>query len=250
MQARLLSVSTKAILLGLFLSKFDKEGLTILGFNGFWEAFNAFAYAIGVKPATIKNYRDEFDPYFQNPRRGWHGRQMKGYCQPVFDEFSALSINEFFGLVKYILASENYPNREFTNSAKESQSESVAKRLITGKSAEEYFKINYRSVPDFSEHAIKDTTLMACGYDFEITENGLRKFCVEVKGLAKHSGTITLTEKEYFVAEELKDEYCLFIVFDFDKKPRHNCYFNPLFNQMHFKRIERQITQVNYTASI
>jgi hypothetical protein len=33
-----------------------------LSFESFVEAFNVIGYALGSKPASIKNYRDEFDP--------------------------------------------------------------------------------------------------------------------------------------------------------------------------------------------
>lgn len=76
-------VRDKAILIGLYLSKFDADALNVLGFKGFNEAFNTLGYSIGVKPASIKNYRDEFDPFFPNPRKGWHKRQIRDYCKEV-----------------------------------------------------------------------------------------------------------------------------------------------------------------------
>ncbi|MCY7329925.1 MAG: hypothetical protein LH618_15330, partial [Saprospiraceae bacterium] len=76
-----------AIVIGLYLSKFDEEGIMALGFKGPVEAFNTLGYAIGVKPASIKNYRDEFDPYFSNPRKGWHNRQLREYCKLVLEEY-------------------------------------------------------------------------------------------------------------------------------------------------------------------
>lgn len=54
----------KLILCGLFLSKFDTFGLKKLGFSSFTEAFNVLGYALEAKAMNIKNYRDEFDPYF------------------------------------------------------------------------------------------------------------------------------------------------------------------------------------------
>jgi hypothetical protein len=51
----------KLILVGLYLSKYDSLGLKRLGFESFMEAFNVIGYALGSKPASIKNYRDEFD---------------------------------------------------------------------------------------------------------------------------------------------------------------------------------------------
>ena len=54
----------KLMLAGLFLSKYDALGLKKLGFETFAEAFNVIGYALGARPASIKNYRDEFDPFF------------------------------------------------------------------------------------------------------------------------------------------------------------------------------------------
>jgi len=75
------------IIAGLYLSKFDSLGLEELGFGSFVEAFNVIGYALGSKPASIKNYRDEFDPLFPNRRRGWHKRPIRDYCLKVFERF-------------------------------------------------------------------------------------------------------------------------------------------------------------------
>ena len=80
------SAREKAIISGLYLSKFDKEGLHHLGFDSFTEAFNVIGLALNVKPASIKNYRDEFDPKFPNERRGWHKRAMRPYVKDVYDK--------------------------------------------------------------------------------------------------------------------------------------------------------------------
>src|SRR5258708_27539037 len=65
----------KLILVGLYLAKYDSLGLKRLGFESFAEAFNVIGYALGSRPASIKNYRDEFDPLFPNRRKGWHKRK-------------------------------------------------------------------------------------------------------------------------------------------------------------------------------
>ncbi|HRK27355.1 MAG TPA: DUF3883 domain-containing protein [Chitinophagales bacterium] len=129
------------------------------------------------------------------------------------------------------------------------KSESVAKRLITGKAAEEYFKINYTSVNVFSEFDLKDTTNMACGFDFKLSKES-NFYCIEVKGLSSNSGNVALTEKEFFIANELKDKYCLFVVVNFVEKPTHQFFFDPLNSRLNFKKIERQLTQINYSTSI
>lgn len=59
-----ISPRDKAVLMGIFLSKFDRKALEIFGFDGFGQAFNTLGYSIGIPPRSVKNYRDEFDPYF------------------------------------------------------------------------------------------------------------------------------------------------------------------------------------------
>src|SRR6266853_777085 len=90
----------RLILAGLYLSKYDSLGLERLGFESFVEAFNVLGYAIGSRPASIKNYRDEFDPLFPNRRKGWHKRPIRGYCLKVFEEYKSQDLESFTGLIK------------------------------------------------------------------------------------------------------------------------------------------------------
>src|SRR6202790_5830661 len=90
----------KLLLVGLYLSKYDSLGLKKLGFESFAEAFNVIGYALGSKPASIKNYRDEFDPFFPNRRKGWHKRQIRAYCHKVLKENKGLDFESFTGLIK------------------------------------------------------------------------------------------------------------------------------------------------------
>src|SRR5271169_6625544 len=90
----------KLILAGLYLSKYDSAGLKKLGFESFVEAFNVIGYALGQKPASIKNYRDEFDPLFPNKRLGWHKRPTRDYCHEVFTVYKSLDLDTFAGLIK------------------------------------------------------------------------------------------------------------------------------------------------------
>ena len=79
LDAHKLPAREKLILTGLYLSKYDSVGMRKLGFESFVEAFNVIGYALGEKPASIKNYRDEFDPLFPNKRKGWHKRPTRQY---------------------------------------------------------------------------------------------------------------------------------------------------------------------------
>src|ERR1700676_869935 len=90
----------KLILVALYLSKYDSLGLKRLGFDSFVEAFNVLGYALGSKPASVKNYRDEFDPLFPNRRKGWHKRPIREYCRKVFEEYKELDFETFTFLIK------------------------------------------------------------------------------------------------------------------------------------------------------
>ena len=92
----------KLMLAGLYLSKFDtnKEGLKALGFKTLQEAYNSFALAVGGKPASVKNYMQEFDPYFPNTRKGWHKREIRQTRQDIMNEFGGLNLEEFSELVR------------------------------------------------------------------------------------------------------------------------------------------------------
>ena len=246
------STRDKAILIGLYLSKFDKDGLKSLGFSGFMEAFNTLGLAVGVKPLSLRNYRDEFDPYFSNPRIGWNKRALREYCKQFYDNFHLLEFYDFTELIKSFLI-KNYEIETFISKIekkdKSDKSESVAKRLITGKSAEEYFKINYPTIIQFEDYELKDTTNLACGFDFRLTQNA-NFYCVEVKGLSSKKGNILMTEKEFFVANKLKQNYCLFVVMNFAEKPYHKIFFDPLNSRLSFKKTEQKIIQINYSTMI
>lgn len=243
------SIRDKAILIGLYLSKFDKEGLEALGFGGFIEAYNTLGLSIGVKPASLKNYRDEFDPVFPNERKGRRNRPMREYCKMFYDEYADLEFKTFNNLLKSIVSKDFDVEEIVERAEKKDHSETVAKRLVTGKAAEEYFKQNYRAVNDFNEFELKDTTNLACGFDYKLSNNS-DFYCVEVKGLSGTSGSISLTEKEFNVAKTYTNQFCLFVVMNFIEKPYHDYFFDPLNGRLTFKKTERRVTQVNYSTAI
>src|SRR2546427_11822767 len=90
----------KLIISGLYLSKYDSAGLRKLGFESFLEAFNVVGYALGSKPASIKNYRDEFDPLVSKRRKGWHKRPTREYCLKIFQNYKDLDFETFTGLIR------------------------------------------------------------------------------------------------------------------------------------------------------
>ncbi len=243
-----LSSRDKQVLTGLYLAKFDKEGLAKLGFASFTEGMNAIGYALDARPASIKNYRDEFDPLFPNPRQGWHRRKRRDYCLRLFEEYRHLDLDLFASLITsfvgYSPAAADAPEKVEGESA-------FAKRLITGVAAENYFEAVRRSVPEFEGFDSENTTRLGCGFDFRLSRQGHESFlAVEVKGLAQRFGGIALTEKEHAVAAALTDSYYLFVVRDFAESPSHVIYRNPLHGNLDFTRKERVVVQVSWQANI
>jgi hypothetical protein len=242
-----LTKTDKATLVGLYIAKFDKQALETLGFSGMWQAFNVIGYSLGSSPASIKNYRDEFDRLFpDNPRKGWQ-RPLKTRSDKIFNNFNDLDFALFTDLINSFLIPHYEEEKAIDAVIKPDRSESVAKRLITGRAAEEYFKINYPSIMEFKNYDLKDTTNFACGFDFKLSF-GEKYFCVEVKGLNTNTGNIMLTEKEHFIAGELRMQYCLFVVKNFADKPHHQFFFDPLNSGLSFQKNERIVTQINYST--
>jgi len=241
----------KLILVGLYLAKYDSLGLKALGFESFAEAFNVFGYALGSKPASVKNYRDEFDPLFPNGRKGWHKRQIRAYCLKVYEAYNDLDLESFAGLVESFVGYDE--NRWSELQTKEEPDENVshfAKRLITGLAAEQYFEAVQPSVPEFKDYLVENTTRLGCGYDFRLRAEAHKDFlAVEVKGLKERTGSLSLTPKEYEVASALKDRFFLFVVKNFRESPVHELFQNPI-STLNFRRRETVVVQVSWLAGV
>lgn len=240
----------KAVLMGLFLSRFDNQALESFGFTGFRQAYNVLGLSIGIIPKSIQNYRDEFDPYFPNRRKGWRNRDLRDYCKEYMNATADLSFDEFYNIIKYFLDGGIIEENDIVMERRKASREFMANRLITGRAAEEYFMMNYKSIDMFRDFTLRDTTQMGCGFDFKLSY-APKNYYVEVKGINEKTGSILMTEKEYSVADDLRDLYCLFIVCNFRETPEHHMFFNPLYTpQLVFKRQEQMINRISYSAKI
>src|SRR5579863_5276356 len=245
-----LSLREKAILAGLYLAKFDTEGLRRLGFDGFNEAFNVIGSALGVRPASVKNYRDEFDPLFPNKRKGWHKRPIRAYCKAVYAAFGSLSLAAFTDLVKQSISKEHELAVLMEEvERQEGEHLSFAKRLITGQAAEEYFKAKYKEVDLFKGCELEDTTKLGCGFDFKLSLPTVF-YGVEVKGLSEVTGSVALTSKEHSVASVLKDRFVLFVVKNFREDPFHDVYQDPLHGEIMFNKVEQRVIQISWVTKV
>lgn len=248
-----LTVRQKLILSGLYLSKFDSLGLNRLGFDNFVEAFNVIGYALGSRPASIKNYRDEFDPFFPNQRKGWHKRPTREYCRDIYEHFGGLDLAEFTGLVRSFFDFNNSLPIEDAEAEEQGDGASAfAQRLVTGLAAERYFESVHASLSVFQGFLLENTTRFGCGYDFRLRRepNQGDFLAVEVKGLKEQSGSLSMTPKEYEAASTLKERFFLFVVRNFCVTPYHTIFQDPISGGLHFRKKETVITQVSWSTTV
>lgn len=242
----------KLILTGLYLSKYGQSGLKKLGFQTFAEAYNVVGYALGSRPSSIKNYRDEFDPIFPNTRKGWHKRKIRDYCKRVLDAYTGLDFESYSGLIKSFSGYDEdaWSEVEAENKSKKRDS-GFAKRLITGIAAERYFESVHSMVPEFKDFSIENRTRLGCGYDFKLSRAGDADFlAVEVKGMREQTGSVSLTPKEFDVAKMMRERFFLFVVKNFEKSPYHEIFANPLAGNLQFTRTERVLVQVSWLTRV
>jgi hypothetical protein len=245
-----LSLREKSILAGLYLSKFDSEGLRRLGFGSFVEAFNVIGSALGTRPASIKNYRDEFDPLFPNDRKGWHKRPIREYCKVVYSAFGSLNLEDFTSLLKRLIYKEHDLDLLMEEvETKQGEDRSFAKRLITGQAAEQYFKTKYKEISPFQNFELEDTTRLGCGFDFRLFSPTVF-YGVEVKGLSEVRGSVALTSKEHSVASVSKSRFFLFVVKNFRENPFHEWYQDPLNGDLVFSRVEQKLVQISWMTKV
>jgi hypothetical protein len=242
----------RLILTGLYLAKYDSAGVRRLGFRSFAEAYNVIGYALGSQPASIKNYRDEFDPFFPNQRKGWHKRPIRAYCLKVFEEYKSLDVELFTGLIKSFVGYDENVRSEIEGSeGREESASGFAKRLITGLAAERYFESVQAGLAEFRGLELENTTRLGCGYDFRLhTAEHDRFVVVEVKGLRQLTGALSLTPREYETAKAMRDRFYLFVVKNFQKSPFHEIFPDPLSSRLEFTRSERAVVQVSWFARV
>lgn len=98
-------VKTKGLVLSYCLSRCNILALKAFGYKTFMEAFNEIGKIIGENPNNIRNMRDEFDPFFDNGRKGWAGREASPSRKVVMEFFRDKSDEEIIGIAKSIISS-------------------------------------------------------------------------------------------------------------------------------------------------
>lgn len=237
-----------------YLSRFNNEALTNLKYTTWNNAFEDIGKKLLVKPHSVKNWRDEFDPLFGH-RAGWHQRPMSPSRVKVAQALEDLNEFQIRGIVNDILTGKIKEEPEeteqllsiVTGDTKEKKSRKFILRAPTGKSAENYFIQYYNKTFIPKKGALIDCRDLGCGYDFKIVSNNSETY-VEVKGLADISGGVLFTDKEWQAARDKGKDFFLCIVKNINQDPKINFIQNPAARINPKKNIYTTI-QINWSVT-
>ena len=236
-----------------YLSRFNKSAYEKLNLGNQTQTHIKIGEILSVKPSSVKNWRDEFDPLFGH-RVGWYQRPISPSRAQVVNALSEMSESEVYSLVVMILNNKKGNFYSELNILKELVNESFndkANRFIlrtpTGKKAEEfyidYFEYNKKPM----DGKLIDTRDLGCGYDFEII-NAKNKYYVEIKGITKLEGGILFTNKEWETAKKHKENYFLAVISNLENDPQIKFIRNPVKHLSPRESIVKTI-QVNWSIS-
>ena len=220
---------------GYYLSRFDQQAYTHLGYGNQGETHRILGRLLAVPPDSIKNWRDEFDPVHDNPRQGWHKREMHVSRKRVIEALADLSESELFSIISTIVqVPKGQVAADLVASfgdadTNENDLDSVAGyglRGLTGFKAEQIFAEYHARVAQPVVGHLHDRRHDQCGYDFEI-ESEIHRVAVEVKGLAGLSGGISFTDKEWQVAQAMGNRYFLAVIRNVASEPEVSLVQNP-----------------------
>lgn len=237
-------------LIGYGLAKFNSSFIKALGFatkSAFYQSMvdNGIADTTG----TIKNRQDLFDPFFDNPRKGWWQKgDMYIHRKILIDSlFGTLDTNAFANIVALYLQ-DKFGVPASTAIIVSPVIKSKFKQLqITGQEAELFFISNYIRIASFKTGILEDARMFGDGYDFQIKVLD-HFYLAEVKGLRTSYGSVRMTSNEFHQAKVYGDNYALIIVNDLGNIPKMNAIFNPTENIAFTKQILNS-EQITYHTS-
>jgi hypothetical protein len=226
-------------LLGYGLSKFDNLFIEQFGFttkNNFYKYF--VEIGIAETASVVKNRMDLFDPFFSNNnRKGWWQKDNTYiHRKHLIDSlFGTENVKGYSNIVKLYLK-ENCKIEELFVEVKPIVKSRFKKLQETGLEAELYFMNNYNEISTFNKGILEDARLYGDGYDFQINVNE-SFFLAEVKGIREKKGRFRLTEKEFIMASEYKNDYIIALVLNLNDAPTFLTIENPINNLKFEERI-------------
>ena len=118
----------------------------------------------------------------------------------------------------------------------------------TGLEAELYFMNNFNEISAFNNGILEDARLYGDGYDFQINVNE-NSYLAEVKGIREKKGRFRLTEKEFLMASEYKNDYIVTLVLNMNDLPTFLTIENPINNLKFEERIIKSKETKEYHLS-
>ena len=237
-------------LIGYGLAKFDLAFAREFGCQS-KSAFYRYVVQIGLANTekAVSNRQDGFDPYFDNGRRGWYQRNQREHIKLFIDSlFGNEDAIGFANIVKMFLKDLN-SNIDISNIITPPSIQSKFKQLQeTGKEAEFYFMQNFQDVPLFMGGELEDARLLGDGYDFQIKTLDNQFLLAEVKGVKTKTGSIRMTQNEYFKASEYLSQYILVVVSTLLNTPKLSYFVNPL-SVITFEPSQIKSIQTNYCSN-
>lgn len=226
-------------LIGYGLSKFNDEFIKQFGFKSKSDFYQyCVKNSIAETTGTIKNRMDLFDHFFpENGRKGWWQKgDMYIHRKILIDNlFGKENVQEFANIVKLYLQ-EQFDVKDLLISAKPIVKSRFKQLQETGLEAELYFINNYNQINLFENGILEDARLYGDGYDFQINV-GKSFYLAEIKGIREKKGRFRLTEKEYLMAQEYKNDYVISLVLNLNDTPVFLNIENPIENLKFDERI-------------
>lgn len=237
----------QAIIISYYLSRFNYEAVNNLGYQTWKDAFEDLSEKLQINKHTIKNWRDEFDP-FHGHRAGWHQREARKTISNIISQFELLEEYDIRQIVEEIINGNRIDLPEIDNSETEFNSNPIfILRGPTGKKAEQFF-IEYHGINDLPiAGELIDTRDLGCGYDFEI-KSGSKVHFIEVKGLATITGGILFTNKEWETAKKERENYTVCLISNIIESPKISFINDPFAKLNPIKNII-QTVQVQWSVS-
>jgi hypothetical protein len=242
-------IETEAIIVAYTMSRLDDRFLKRFGYGSWHKAFLVTGDRLGVRPASMKNLRDEFDPIHPNARQGWHKRPLRPNRQRVLGEFCDSSDEAMIDIVSRLLAGDKEVEEIVTKplaSARDPVA-NVAERLRTGRLAETYFMENSELICGVSSKSLLDCRHQACGFDFGV--HGRDLLAIEVKGMKTLRGAILFTDAEWNQANRRESNYWLVVVGGLERHPRAMLVTHPAISLKVTSSI-RNISAISWKANV
>jgi hypothetical protein len=218
----------KALIVGYAMSRLDQRFLELCGLTSWKRVFATVGEQLSIPPASLKNLRDEFDPYHDNSRLGWHKRPLRPNRQRVMGELCDLSDDVLVALVQSLIKHQDPAVQDVIDVMLEPRRpvHNVAERLLTGRQAERFFMENCKQILKIATGDLVDHRDAACGFDFGLRSNP--GIAIEVKGLKQSRGPIQFTDREWTEATVRQDDYWLVVIGNLAGQPVPKHWNNPV----------------------